>query len=75
MANKWTKMLIEDIPVMGGQPGSLDSLSAQLELARRQTMAQIKAAKYMLWSVVAITITSGLNAIFAFLAWYAPHSH
>jgi hypothetical protein len=45
------------------------------ELTRRQTVAQINAAKYMLWSVIAIAVTSGLNAFFAFLTWYAPHFH
>jgi hypothetical protein len=45
------------------------------ELARRQTAAQVDAAKYMAWSVLAIAVTSGLNALFAFLLWYAPHSN
>ena len=40
---------------------------------RRETEAQINSANYMRYSVIAITITSGLNALFAFLAWYYPH--
>lgn len=75
MANKWTKMALEDIVNSGGMAGSLDHVSAGLEMSRRQAVAQIAAAKYMLWSVIAIAITSGLTALFAFLAWYAPHSH
>lgn len=57
------------------------------EFMRRQTVAQQEAAqaakdtaiytqknaRYMLWSVIAIAITSGLSAVFAFLSWYAPH--
>ncbi len=56
-----------------GDPGSRDSHAVQFEMFRRQTAAQIRTANYMLWSVVAIAITSGLNALFAFLNWYAPH--
>jgi hypothetical protein len=53
---------------------------ADMELMGRQTGAQIDSAnaqkasaKYMLWSVIAITGTSVVNAVFAFLSWYAPH--
>jgi hypothetical protein len=31
-----------------------------------------KAARYMLWSVWAILATSGLSALFSFLAWAYP---
>lgn len=61
--------------------------NTQYEFMRRQTVAQQDAAqaakdtaiytqknaRYMLWSVIAIAVTSGLNALFAFLTWYAPH--
>jgi hypothetical protein len=55
------------------QPGSIKHTMASAEFLRRQTIAQVNAAKYMFWSVVAITVTSGVNALFAFLIWYAPH--
>jgi hypothetical protein len=55
------------------QPGSIAHTMASAEFARRQTEAQISATKYMWWSVLAIAVTSGLNALFAFLSWYAPH--
>jgi hypothetical protein len=48
---------------------------AETWLIGMQATAQISAARYMLYSVVAIAITSGLNALFAFLIWYAPHSN
>jgi hypothetical protein len=68
--------LIDIASTMGNsQPGSIQHTMMAAELARRQTRVQVNATKYMLWSVVAITITSGLNALFAFLAWYAPHSN
>jgi len=73
MANKWPTIPMESLVLAGGQPGSMDSLCAQLEFMRRQTKAQIDAAKYMLWSVLAIAVTSSLNALFAFLMWYVPH--
>jgi hypothetical protein len=44
----------------------------EAEMMRRQTAAQISAARYMKWSVIAIAVTSLLNAIFAFLGWYFP---
>ena len=56
-----------------GDPGSHASHWVELELMRRETEAQINSANYMRYSVIAITITSGLNALFAFLAWYYPH--
>jgi hypothetical protein len=69
-------MNLEDIAKLMGdaQPGSITHGIMSAELARRQTVAQINATKYMLWSVIAIAVTSGLNALFAFLVWYAPHA-
>ena len=61
----WTKLPLEQLPNLVGQPGSMDGQAVELEMQRRQTAAQISAARYMLWSVVAIAITSGLNALFA----------
>lgn len=74
MPYTWSKLSLEDLASRVGQPGSMDSQSVQVEMLRRQTAAQVASAKYMLMSVVAIAITSGLTALFAFLAWYAPHS-
>lgn len=68
------KSLLDLASDMGNAlPGSIAHTMASAEFTRRQARAQINATKYMLWSVVAIAITSGLNAIFAFLTWYAPH--
>ena len=70
------KSLLDLASDMGNaQPGSIAHTMASAEFMRRQTRAQINATKYMWWSVVAIAITSGLNALFAFLTWYAPHLH
>jgi hypothetical protein len=66
-------MDLEQLASSTGMPGSSDSQAVQIEMLRRQTVAQIAAARYMLWSVIAIAITSSLNAMFAFLIWYAPH--
>jgi hypothetical protein len=75
MAQKPSEMSVSDIATMMGNArvGSAKHTEMAAELTRRQTVAQINAAKYMLWSVIAIAITSGLNALFAFLIWYAPH--
>jgi hypothetical protein len=77
MAQKSNEMTINDIATMMGnaEAGSQRHTEMAAELTRRQTVAQINAARYMLWSVIAIAITSGLNALFAFLTWYAPRSH
>jgi hypothetical protein len=76
MAQKPGEMGVDDIATMMGNAGAGSQTHTQMlaELTRRQTVAQIDAAKYMLWSVIAIAITSGLNALFAFLTWYVPHS-
>ena len=75
MAWEPEKMSLIDIAsTMGNsEPGSVKHTMMSAELARRQTIAQVSATKYMGWSVLAIAITSGLNALFAFLIWYAPH--
>jgi hypothetical protein len=73
MAYKWAEKSLEDLASSIGDPGSRDSQAVQFEMLRRQTSAQVKSAKYMLWSVIAIMITSGLNALFAFLIWYFPN--
>ncbi len=65
MSNPFKGMTVDEI-VTSGRVGS------DLELMARQTNAQINSAKYMLWSVIAIAITSGINALFAFLSWYFP---
>jgi len=74
MAYELAGMSLEQLASSAGDPGSRDSQAVQIEMLRRQTVAQIAAARYMLYSVVAIAITSGLNALFAFLLWYAPHA-
>lgn len=68
------KSLLDLASDMGNAlPGSIAHTMASAEFLRRQTNAQINATKYMWWSVLAIAITSGLNALFAFLTWYVPH--
>ena len=54
--------------------------AATAELCRRQaewqkeaTKAQKNSARYMLLSVIAIAITSGLTALFSYLGWAHPH--
>lgn len=75
MAKKPRDMTLDEIAARMGdsQPGSIVFQQMSAELTRRQTVAQIGATRYMLWSVVAIAITSGFNALFAYLNWYAPH--
>ncbi len=63
--NKFEKMTVQEIAESG-------NLGADSWLLGMQTTAQIATARYMLWSVYAITATSGVNALFAFLSWYAP---
>ena len=42
--------------------------------AARETAGFTKSsARWMFWSVIAIVVTSGIQALFAFLAWYVPH--
>ena len=55
-------------PIDGGIHAYLDA-----EITRRTAQAQINTARYMKWSVIAIAITSGLTAVFAFLSWIYPH--
>jgi len=43
------------------------------EISRRVAQAQIDAAKYMRWSVMALAITAGATAIFKFLARLFPN--
>jgi hypothetical protein len=82
MASEWTKLNLEDLTsiLANAKPGSFDHTMAWAEFLRRQTefiraqaQAQIKAANCLAWSVVAIAVTSGCTAIFAFLSWYVPH--
>lgn len=63
---KLSEMSLEDVAISG-------QVGAQAEMMRRQTAAQIASARYMLWSVIAITVTSAINALFALLTWYWPH--
>jgi hypothetical protein len=71
-----TEMTTEQLAgSIGPERNSFNNMAVETEFLRRQTVAQIRSAKYMLWSVIAIAITSGLNALFAFLSWYAPHLH
>lgn len=44
-----------------GDPGSRDSHRVLAELQRRQTEAQISAAQWMQWSVVALALTTIIN--------------
>ena len=43
------------------------------EITRRVAQAQIDAARWMKWSVIALAITSGLTAFAAFAAWLLPN--
>jgi hypothetical protein len=56
-------------PIDGGVHAYLDA-----EITRRTAQAQIDASCYMKWSVIAIAVTSGLTAVFAFLNWMYPHT-
>ena len=49
------------------------SESVRAEIAYRVAKAQIDAARYMKWSVIAIAITSGLTALAAFPGWLLPN--
>ncbi len=46
---------------------------AKAEITRRTAKAQIDAARYMKWSVVAIAITSGLTAFASLANWLLPN--
>jgi len=48
--------------------------AAEAEITRRAAQAQIDAARWMKWSVIAIAATSGLTALFGFLSWMYPHA-
>ncbi len=56
-------------PIDGGIHGYLDA-----EITRRTAQAQIDAAKWMKWSVVAIAVTTSLVALFGYLGWMYPHT-
>ncbi|MDE2227619.1 MAG: hypothetical protein KGL11_01080 [Alphaproteobacteria bacterium] len=64
--NKFENMTVQQIAESG-------QVGAEAWLLGLQTTAQIASAKYMRWSVYAIAVTSGVNALFAFLSWYCPH--
>ena len=55
--------------------------AAWAEMCRRHaewqqmaTQAQANTAIYIFWSMMAIMVTSCLNAFFEFLVWIAPHT-
>lgn len=48
----------------------IDTAHAAAETARYTQ----STARWMFWSVMAIAITSGIQALFAFLAWYVPRA-
>jgi hypothetical protein len=68
MADHLRDLSLNDLAISG-------HIHAPLEFTRRQTVALQNTARYLLWSVIAIAITSGVNALFAFLTWSAPNSH
>jgi hypothetical protein len=79
---RFKSMDLDGLLVNTGEPGSQNAHDVEFEILRRQTVAvqeqaraQIESARYMLWSLIALTATSGLNALFAFLIWYAPRGH
>ncbi len=55
-------------PIDGGIHAQIDA-----EIIRRTAHAQINAARYMLWSVIAIAITSGLSAFADIAGWLWPN--
>jgi hypothetical protein len=55
-------------PIDGGIHAYLDA-----EITRRTAQAQIDAARWMGWSVLAIALTSGLTAFFSYLNRQYPH--
>jgi hypothetical protein len=65
--------LLDIASTMGNSaPGTPTHSMMAAELARRQTEAALATARATKWSVIAIAITTGLCALFAFLTWYAP---
>ena len=59
------------LDILGDAETFADSVRA--EIAYRVAKAQIDAAHWMKWSVVAIAITSGLTALATIFAWVWPH--
>lgn len=53
------------------QDESLKSQTAAANAAEKTANYTKSSSRWMFWSVVAIAITSGLQAVFAGLAWYA----
>lgn len=83
MASEWSKMKLEELSnIMGNAtPGSIHHTMAWAEFMRRQTefirgqtRAQIRAANYMAVALIAIAVSSGITAGFAFLSWWLPHA-
>ena len=59
----FTDMTSEELTGSLGMPGSLNSQSVMAELTRRQMEAQITTARWMRWSVVALTIATVVNTL------------
>ena len=57
----------------GAKEGNPYADACKAEIARRTAQAQIDAARYMKWSVIAIAITSGLTAFAAVAGWLWPN--
>lgn len=62
-------------------PGSVSHGVVMAEFTRRQaewqrqaSAATVKAANWTRWSVVAIAVTSGAQAVFALMNWLYPHA-
>lgn len=63
MANSFSNMTLEQLTDSLGVPGSMGSQAVMAELTRRQTQAQIDAARWMRRSVVALTVATILNIV------------
>ena len=63
VANEFLTMSSERLMDRLGMPNSIDGHKVAAELLRRQTEAQIMAARWMRWSVVALTAATVINAV------------
>jgi hypothetical protein len=51
---------------------SLEQLADRMQFGASTAAYTKQTGRYMPWSVVAIFVTSGLSALFSFLAWAYP---
>lgn len=56
------------------RPGNPFAVAAEAEITRRTAQAQIDAARWMKWSVVAIALSAFATFAVQLAAWLWPHS-